>query len=93
LILRRTNGGVELRAAGRTKGAAVRELLESAPETTLPLYVGDDETDEDVFREIRGSGLAVWVGSSRNAAAPGWLQSCAGVRAFLQELERVIDGA
>ena len=91
LILRRTHGGLELRAAGHTKGTAVREVLTALPKETFSVYVGDDETDEDAFHEIRDRGFAVWVGSERNPAASGWLPSCAAVRTFLEMWEREMN--
>jgi trehalose 6-phosphate phosphatase len=91
VLLRRTNGGLELRAMGHTKGTAVRELLASSLRETMPIYVGDDETDEDAFREIRDRGLAVWVGSGPNPIASGWLPSCSAVRTFLEMWERGVD--
>lgn len=56
------NGGLELRAAGRHKGTAIAELLETMPEGTLPVYIGDDDTDEDAFRHIAGRGIGIKVG-------------------------------
>ncbi|WP_436931553.1 trehalose-phosphatase [Halosimplex halobium] len=55
------------------KGRAVRQLAEAAPDGWLPLYVGDDVTDEDAFRALdgdRGSldGVGVLVGERETAA-------------------------
>lgn len=46
------------------KGKAVRYLL-SRPELCgrVPIYIGDDETDEHVFREIGESGITIHVGA------------------------------
>ena len=51
-----------------SKGKAVREILKASSRNTLPIYVGDDQTDEDAFREVKGRGITVFVG-------PGWLTS------------------
>ena len=56
------NGGLELRAAGRTKGTAIEELLAVAPADTLPIYIGDDDTDEDAFAVLEGRGIGIKVG-------------------------------
>jgi trehalose 6-phosphate phosphatase len=45
------------------KGKAVRELLKNAsPSRLLPFYFGDDQTDEDAFRFLKGRGITVFVG-------------------------------
>jgi trehalose-phosphatase len=62
LEFRPFNGGLELRAAGRNKGTAIEELLSTMPEGTLPVYIGDDDTDEDAFRHITGWGIGIKVG-------------------------------
>jgi trehalose-phosphatase len=45
------------------KGKALRWLMEIAGLTgrAVPVYVGDDTTDEDAFREIRGDGIGIVV--------------------------------
>jgi trehalose-phosphatase len=46
------------------KGKAVREILNtSPPEGLLPIYLGDDQTDEDAFRALKGRGISVFIGS------------------------------
>jgi trehalose-phosphatase len=60
LLLHQFDGGVELRVPGRDKGHAVATLLhEIAP--CAAAYLGDDRTDEDAFRVLRGNGLCVQV--------------------------------
>ncbi len=45
------------------KGRAVEWILERpAFSETLPLYMGDDETDRDGFRALKGRGISVFVG-------------------------------
>ena len=45
------------------KGKAVRNLLKAPPAPgLLPFYFGDDRTDEDAFRFLRGKGITVFVG-------------------------------
>ncbi|MHC4608476.1 MAG: trehalose-phosphatase, partial [Planctomycetota bacterium] len=55
------DGGIEIRVAGRDKGFAVKTLLSELGEGAVAAYLGDDQTDEDAFRAIRGSGLGVLV--------------------------------
>ena len=55
------DGGLELRCPGKNKGTAIREIL-AEDETGTPLaFLGDDLTDEDGFREIKGRGLGLLV--------------------------------
>jgi trehalose-phosphatase len=68
------------------KGAAVRELLRAMPSGTLPVFVGDDVTDEAAFRALP-RGLTVRVGSPRGTAAKYFLRSPAEVRRFLERIE------
>lgn len=63
-------GLVEIRpTADWDKGSAVAWLMQRrAFVDTLPICVGDDETDEDAFRVVRGSGLSIFVGRRKNEA-------------------------
>lgn len=83
--VRQFNGGVEMRALGRHKGSAVAEFLDRHPESTLPVYVGDDETDEDAFRAVkRRGGFGIRVGDlSKETEASGSLKTCEDVVNFL----------
>jgi trehalose-phosphatase len=84
------NGGVELRALGRHKGSAILELLAEMPARTLPVFLGDDDTDEDAFQAIRDIGYGIRVGPhDRPTAARGQLASCELVPRFLVDWTRV----
>jgi trehalose 6-phosphate phosphatase len=88
------NGGLELRAAGRNKGTAIEELLESMPPETLPVYIGDDDTDEDAFRQIAGRGIGIKVGPlDAVTAADGRLLSIEAVRQLLADWPATPDNA
>lgn len=78
------NGGMELYCKGWNKADALAEILGGLPQRSLPVYLGDDATDEDVFRFLRGSGIGIKVGLPGAAtAARGFLPDCEAVRAFL----------
>src|SRR4030042_2206929 len=48
------------------KGKAVGEILRTFPSSgRLPLYLGDDQTDEDAFRALKGRGISVFIGPGR----------------------------
>lgn len=77
------------------KGAAVGYLLEALGLTgddVVPLYLGDDVTDEDAFRALSGRGVAVYVGEQaelgRGTAADFVLDSPDQVRQLLDTLGR-----
>ncbi len=95
LQCRRFNGGVELRSAGRDKGDAVLSLLAEAG-ADFSAYIGDDDTDEDAFRALRGRGVGIKVGTpDGETAAQGFLPDCQAVKVFLQtwhDLDAVKEG-
>lgn len=68
------------------KGDALRRVL-GIERCKSALYVGDDETDEDVFRlERSGRLLAIRVGLSRSSAAPWYLRDQGEVDVLLATL-------
>lgn len=76
---------VELRMPGGDKGTALRRLMERAPMAgTLPVFVGDDVTDEQGFDAARAMGGAgVLVGRRRPTHADHALPDPAAVRRWL----------
>jgi len=74
------------------KGKALEfllEVLELISEDVLPVYIGDDETDEDAFRVARHRGLAIVVrgeDDKRTTAAQYTMSDPDEVRRFLEEL-------
>ena len=73
--LRRTSGKMvlELRPAiDWDKGKALLwllERLETTAGTYVPVYIGDDDTDEDAFRVIAGRGVGVRIGDPHDVTA------------------------
>jgi trehalose 6-phosphate phosphatase len=78
------------------KGSALFHVMEAAdvdPDTTIPIYVGDDVTDEDAFLAIRDEGVGVVVGAGdRDSAAHHRLADTDEVRAFLERLAEQLEG-
>ncbi|MFH1277529.1 MAG: trehalose-phosphatase [Candidatus Eisenbacteria bacterium] len=69
------DGGIELRAPGRTKGLAVDTVLGEEPAGIPAAYLGDDRTDEDAFRALAGRGLRVLVRTEeRPTEADVWIR-------------------
>ncbi|MBC5991344.1 trehalose-phosphatase [Pontibacter cellulosilyticus] len=72
------------------KGKAVLWLMEeldlNKPDI-IPLYIGDDITDEDAFAELQGKGIGILVGEHDDQTAAGHrLESVEEVQEFLQKL-------
>jgi trehalose-phosphatase len=69
------------------KGAAIRDAVRRLRSPFLPIYVGDDTTDEPAFA-LLDRGITVKVGGSRrDTRARYWLASPAEVRGFIERLE------
>lgn len=89
--LDRIDGGIELRAAGRDKGSAVRDITAVCPSGAFAVYVGDDATDEDAFREVEAHGFGILVGSAaRVSRATGRLPTTQAVGWFLERWLAVV---
>lgn len=90
LEIRHFDGGIEIRALGRNKGDAVREMARNSPSGSFVLYIGDDETDEDAFRALPANGVGIKVGPPEApTGAQGRLPSCEAVRRFLWTLMEI----
>lgn len=70
------------------KGEAISWLMNQAKIKSsdfTPLYIGDDITDEDAYREIRDSGIGIQVGEhGERTAARFFLEDITEVRDFLK---------
>jgi len=85
LEVRKFNGGVELRCPGRDKGSALKFILSRQPDDAFCVYVGDDETDEDAFRVLKGRVIGIKVGNPDvPTSATGFLPDTKAVKNFLQ---------
>lgn len=75
LHLKEFEGGLEVRVPGRNKGDAVETIIQEMPQGTIVAYMGDDLTDEDAFKMIKGKGIGVLVRREfRPTEADLWLQ-------------------
>jgi len=72
------------------KGKALLWLLDALDlrsESVLPIYIGDDLTDEDAFRELVDRGIGILVGThGEKTAARYQLSDVAEVKTFLKQL-------
>ncbi|WP_338243769.1 trehalose-phosphatase [Aurantiacibacter hainanensis] len=77
------------------KGRAVLWLLETLDldrPDILPIYIGDDETDEDAFRALRDRGLGIMVGDvPQNSAAKCVLGAPTDVAELLGKLIQLLE--
>jgi trehalose 6-phosphate phosphatase len=83
------------------KGKAVLHLLQTLDLDTddvVPLYLGDDITDEDAFRALAGRGVGIIVGhpddpevANRSTAADFVLESTIEVEQFLNTLAPLVQ--
>jgi trehalose-phosphatase len=69
------------------KASAIRFILQRERLRRALVFLGDDVTDETVFREMRG--VMVLVGKRRHTAARYWLRSPSEVRQFLERCLRL----
>jgi trehalose 6-phosphate phosphatase len=76
------------------KGRAVLYLLEALGldgEDVLPLYVGDDLTDEDAFRALSGRGMGILVADPADREIAGRGTAADFILLDTQEVERFLD--
>jgi trehalose 6-phosphate phosphatase len=79
------DGGLELRASGKNKGDAVSAILAEAGSGVAAAYLGDDQTDENAFRAIKGRGIAILVRPEpRPTVADIWLRPPDELAQFLR---------
>ncbi len=66
------------------KGDAVTWIAEQRGEGRIPVYIGDDTTDEDAYRALKNKGISVSIGI--NPVADYYLKSQQEVAVLLKEL-------
>jgi trehalose-6-phosphatase len=92
LRLLHVSGGLELDAPGRHKGIAAKELIGRSPFKTFAVHVGDDESDEDAFKEVSGAGFGIRVGApDLPSHARGRLSSWLDLPLFLKEWLAIVE--
>ena len=93
LVLQRFDGGVELRVKGVDKGFALTTVLDELGKNGLAAYLGDDLTDEDAFRAIKGRGTGVLVRNAfRPTSANLWLKPPEELLEFLDGWLQALGG-
>ena len=78
------------------KGKAILWLLDAlglGGDDVTPIYLGDDETDEDAFVALKGRGIGIHVSEPPQPTAADYgLRDPDEVHAFLEALNTVLDG-
>ncbi len=64
------------------KGDAVKWIIKNLGKDKFPIYIGDDVTDEDAFKILRGKGMGISIGKSKESDY--YLKSQKEVRRFLE---------
>ncbi len=82
---------VEALPAIASKGAALRALSAEAGPDFLPVYFGDDRTDEDAFAALADRGVAVMVGEPRPSHARWRVDAPADVARIVIGLAAALD--
>lgn len=96
-ILEIMNGAkvIEARPKGWNKGKAVELFLarHEKGKNNLPIYIGDDITDEDAFRVLKKRGITIHVAntSKRKTAAKYWVNNPDDIFSFLQLLHQTLN--
>ena len=76
------------------KGKAVLYLIDTLGldlAEVVPLYLGDDHTDEHAFGALRGKGIGVFVGRAEDPEVAGRTTAADYVLASTEEVERFLD--
>ncbi|MBD3423970.1 MAG: trehalose-phosphatase [Candidatus Latescibacteria bacterium] len=75
LTIHRFDGGIELRFSDINKGNVIDNLIAETGDSELVLYLGDDYTDEDAFRALKGKGFSFLVRTEfRETEADFWIE-------------------
>lgn len=63
-----------------------RERVFLKSKSIVPIYIGDDSTDEDAFKALREKGITIFVGKPRASGAKYYLKNTEEVSKFLETL-------
>lgn len=70
------------------KGEAVKRILSKFGKSAIPVYLGDDITDEDAFRALKRKGLTIFVGRLAGKTKAEYnIPTIKGVEKFLKTLD------
>lgn len=67
-------------------------LLGKTKLKVLPVYLGDDVTDEDAFKALRNKGITIFVGRPKKSSAEFYLRNTQDVVSFLERILKLREG-
>ncbi len=73
------------------KGKAALYILRDYKNDCIPLYIGDDVTDETAFSALGDKGITIKVGRSKKTNAHYYLKSQAEINIFIKKICAIID--
>jgi trehalose 6-phosphate phosphatase len=76
------------------KGKAVLHLLDALGldgDDVMPLYLGDDVTDEDAFAALAGRGIGIFVGSADDPEVAGRRTVASYALASMRDVQQFLD--
>lgn len=73
------------------KGRAVLWILQRLKERCLPLYIGDDWTDETAFKSLHNKAITIRIGKSNKTFAKYYLKACWEIPKLLHQLNKFLD--
>jgi len=85
---------IEIKPPGNwNKGSAARHLLsnKNIPNNIIPICIGDDITDEDLFLALKGNGLTIRVGKPALSHATYYIESIIKVQKLLDNILLLIN--
>jgi len=73
------------------KGKAVLWILQRLKDNSLPIYIGDDQTDETAFKALGKRGITIRIGSSKRTFADYYLKGHWEVSQLLKQIQKVTN--
>lgn len=73
------------------KGMAVRYTLKLLNNKSLPIYIGDDQTDETAFKALKNRGITIRIGRSGKTSAHYYLKGTWEVPQLLVQISNQVN--